>query len=200
MNAQAMSSDQGHQTSMNTLTNFLVMPGGRRLEILPERNWRPITSPDELDAKNLQFVLNFWEQIREHRFAPTVNDYDLLELGPLLPRCALFEFIKGVEIIKVVFEGTTLSDLYGFNHQKIVDDWTVDGLSAVAEVLSFTVKSRCAIVSGPSLSTIPHHRYMASEAVFLPLSNDGKTVSHVAAYTEFFEEGVIEAVESSSAL
>lgn len=183
---------------MKTLTNFLVMPSGRRLKILPERNRRPIANPDELNAKNLQFVLDFWGQIRGHRFAPTVKDYDLLELGPLLPRCALFEFIKGVEIIKVVFEGTTLSDLYGFSHQKTVDDWTVDGLSAIAEILSFTVKSRCAIVSGPSLSTIPHHRYKASEAVFLPLSNDGQTVSHVAAYTEFFEEGLIEAVESSS--
>lgn len=176
------------------------MPGGRRLEILPERNRRPVENLDELDAKNLEFVLEFWERTREQRFAPTVKEYDLLELGALLPRCALFEFVKGVDIIKVVFEGTTLSDLYGFNHQKIIDDWTVDGLSAVAEILSFTIKSRCAIISGPALSTIPHHRYMASEALFLPLSNDGKAVTHVATYTEFFEDGMIEAVETSPVL
>lgn len=195
-----MSNVRGQRQSMKTLTNFLVMPGGRRLEILPERNRRPIKNPDELNAKNLEFVLGFWERVKGQRFAPTVKDYDLLELGPLLPRCALFEFIKGVDIIKVIFEGTVLSDLYGFNHQKIVDDWTIDGLRAIAEVLNFTIKARCAIVSGPALSTIPHHRYMASQALFLPLSNDGKTVTHVAAYTEFFEDGMIEAVDMSAAL
>lgn len=185
---------------MNTLTNYLVMPSGRRLKILPEHNRRPVENSDQLDARNLKFVLNFWNRIKETRFAPTVRDYDLLELGPLLPRCALFEFIKGVEIIKVVFEGTTLSDLYGFSHQRVVDNWTVDGLSAVAETLNYTIESRSPVVSGPSLSTIPHHRYLASEAVFLPLSNDGSVVTHVAAYTEFFEEGKFEAVETSSML
>lgn len=198
MNAHRTSSDQGQQKSMKPLTKILVMPSGRRLEIRPALNRRPIEGPDALDAVNLKYVLDFWNRIRGDSFAPTVHDYDLLELGPLLPRCALFEFIKGVEVIKVVFEGTTLSDLYGFSHQKVVDDWTVDGLSAVAEILNFTIEMRRAVVSGPSLSTIPHHRYKASEAVFLPLSNDRKTVTHVAAYTEFFEDGMIEVVEPPS--
>lgn len=183
---------------MNTLTKFLVMPSGRRLKIRPELNRRPIGEPGELSAESLRYVLDFWNRVKGERFAPTLHDYDLLELGPLLSRCALFEFIEGVDVIKVVFEGTTLSDLYGFSHQKVVDDWTADGLSAIAEILNFTIEARRAVVSGPSLSSIPHHRYKASEAVFLPLSNDGKTVTHVAAYTEFFEDGMIEVVETPS--
>lgn len=191
-----MRDGRGQYKSMKTRANFLVMPGGQRLEVLKERNRRPIQSPDELDARNLKFVLEFWHLIRKNRFAPTSKEYDLLELGPLLPRCAVFQFINGIEAIKVVFEGTTLSDLYGFSHQKIIEDWTIDGRAAVAEILNYTVETRGAVVSGPSLSTVPDHRYLASQAIFLPLSNDGKTVTHVAAYTEFFNDGLVEIVET----
>jgi hypothetical protein len=174
------------------MTQFLKLPGDRRLEILGERNRRPIEDPAQLAADNLRSVLAFWEALRGDRLAPTVAEYDLLELAPFLPRCAIFEFIKGTEVIKVIFEGVTLSELYGNNHQKVVVDWTAEGPRAIAEILQFVIQSRCPVVSGPSLSSVPGKNHVASQAVFLPLSEDGNTITHVAAYTEFFTDREIE--------
>lgn len=140
-----------------------------------------------LDAKVLRPVFDYWEQKRAGRKMPGRADIDPLELKPYLRHLVLIE-VLGQGEFRFRLVGSEITERYGRNgtgktvrelyaNIPAAGDWLTEMLQEVV------VQAKPVLATGPLNAIKKEHVF--SEALHLPLADDGETVTMILGATRY---------------
>ncbi len=139
-----------------------------------------------IDSPRLQTLYEYWCDRRAGRSMPTRADIDPLDIRRLLPNLLLIDVEPGSGRLKVRVAGTTVVQMYGSDYTGRYLDEIDFGDRRAAVLYDYTtcLETRLPYAAEHSFWTNRDVTYRV-ERIILPLSDDGKTVSHLIAGLEF---------------
>ncbi|HUJ99756.1 MAG TPA: PAS domain-containing protein [Stellaceae bacterium] len=146
-----------------------------------------VIDPPGIKPPVLRPVLDYWELKRGTRAMPARRDIDPSELKPYLRHLCLFEPLPGGEFLLRLM-GSEVTDRYGRNGTgKTLRDAAANHTLTLDIVtralLALTTHRRPVLASGTLASIGQEH--VLSEALLLPLSDDGANVNMILSATRY---------------
>jgi hypothetical protein len=146
-----------------------------------------VIDPPGIKPPVLRPVLDYWELKRGTRAMPARRDIDPAELKPYLRHLCLFEALPGGEFLLRLM-GSEVTDRYGRNGTgKTLRDAAANHALTLDIVtrtlLALTTHRRPMLASGTLASIGQEH--VLSEALLLPLSDDGANVNMILSATRY---------------
>ncbi len=139
-----------------------------------------------IESPRLQALYAYWNERRAGRPMPSRADFDPIDIPRLLPNLILIDVDQDTQRLKVRVAGTTVVEMYGSDYTgRYLDEIDFgDRRAAVLYDYNTCLRTKQAYVSEHSFWTDRDVTYRI-ERVILPLSDDGKAVSHLVAGLEF---------------
>jgi len=142
--------------------------------------------PGDIDRyhRDVRAMLRYWEEKRQGRTMPARADIDPFELKPFLPGIAIIDVVADERRYVYRLVGTREVAMRGRDPTgRSVND-AFYGASAATSLASYdaVVNGRTPLFENRRFVT-PDGRSGDEEVVLLPLSDDGKTVTKILAYT-----------------
>ena len=139
-----------------------------------------------IESPRLRALHDYWNQRRGGRAMPARSDIDPVDIPRLLPNLLLLDVEPGTGRLKVRVAGTTVVEMYGSDYTGRYLDEIDFGDRRAAVLFDYTtcLQTRQIYVSEHSFWTDRDVTYRI-ERLILPLSDDGRTVSHLIAGLEF---------------
>ncbi len=132
--------------------------------------------------EELKRVLSYWQGIRQDRLAPTWTEFDMMEIpSSLLPMTMVKDVEAEPHVYRYRFYGSGFArlnqrDLTG----KTTDDVAVTAFARALRISldEFVEKREPRFYD---VKFVDEHRFETGQRLFrLPLSDDGKTINHIA--------------------
>jgi hypothetical protein len=146
-----------------------------------------VIDPPSVRPPVLRPVLDYWDLKRGTRAMPARRDIDPTELKPYLPHLCLFESLPGGEFLLRLM-GTEITDRYGRNGTgRTLRDAAADHaltLDIVTRILLAVSTHRRPVLASGTLASIGQE-HVLSEALLLPLSDDGANVTMILSATRY---------------
>jgi hypothetical protein len=134
----------------------------------------------------LQPLLRYWEQKRGDRRMPRRADIEPSDLVPYLPCMMIVDVVADVRRYVYRLVGTREVEMRGHDPtgRPVLEAFLGAGPEEVFSNYDRVVESRAPHVDTETVVTT-ENRLDDSEVIFLPLSEDGETVSQILVYTVF---------------
>lgn len=146
-----------------------------------------IVDPPGIKPPILRPVLDYWEQKRGTRAMPARRDIEPSELKPYLPHLCLIKSLPGDEF-RYRLVGTEITDRYGRNSTgKTIREIAASRpatLDVLKRMLLAVTTHRRPVLASATLKLIGKE-HVLSEALLMPLSDDGSTVTMILSATRY---------------
>jgi hypothetical protein len=146
-----------------------------------------VIDPPRVTPPVLRPVLDYWDLKRGTRAMPARRDIDPAELKPYLPHLCLFEPLPSGEFLLRLM-GSEITGRYGRNGTgKTLRDAAAEHaltLDIVTRTLLAVSTHRRPVLASGTLASIGQE-HVLSEALLLPLSDDGSRVTMILSATRY---------------
>ena len=142
-------------------------------------------------SNDTRSAYEIWDRRRSAGRLPRLDDIFPVQIGHLLACILVVEVLRGPPDYRYTFVGDMEAEARGYDPTgKTVREVFADE----PEVLEFCLGNYVAATSFAdgfidfSVDATPGDRYLETETLFLPCSDDGKTVTHIVVYSHYVEQ------------
>jgi hypothetical protein len=133
----------------------------------------------EKSPQEMQAIFAYWDGLRGDRFAPTLKEFDLLEIpSEILPNCIVVDYLTDEDAFKFRFFGSEVAIRHGeemTGRNPLDFKWSSFGEALEKEYRAFIKRMQPEhLVFGFENKNGSHELH---KVLRLPLSEDGKSVS-----------------------
>lgn len=132
-------------------------------------------------------IFHYWDRLRGDRAMPPRSDIDPSEIKSFLPAVIIVDVVPEVPpafIYRLV--GTREVEARGCDPtgRRVGEEWF--GITAEEVLTNYrTVVERRGVLLDTEYKNVPELKMREAGTIFLPLSDDGETVSKILIYTEY---------------
>jgi len=150
-----------------------------------------VVEPRKIESDDLKAVLDYWEQARGKKFAPTYgSEFCLEDIPPeIVPCCTVVDVIDGGEDFKYRFWGTQNVTIKGFEMSgRRVSECTQEefvsyGLKQFREVMNR--KAPTAFFYLKEYKNLQNRKFISAR---FPLSSDGETIEKIFSWQNLIDK------------
>lgn len=145
----------------------------------------------KLTSERLKRVYDAWDTLRSGRLGPTRDELSPGQLRSVLPSTFVIDVVDGGRDFRFRFAGDRIIQFMGRRFagmllSELTGSPFFDNMRAL---YAGCVAARAPIASGVRQATYPGKEFLEIEAMVLPVSEDGVTVSHLFGALESWQLG-----------